>query len=93
MSDDETLIKPLLSLRIIFYLFVLTSYLISVILMFYTFKSFVEINVMIFLTLFSSLFYQVLGLKKNDTKNYLKLFKFNNYSGLILFLGIVSANL
>ena len=61
----------------------------------YLFKNFFGLN---FFTFFSTMFilsliYQLKELKKNNSKLYLRLFKFNNYSGLMLFLGIFSINL
>jgi len=40
-----------------------------------------------------TLFYQLLMFKNNKSQDYLKLFKFNNLSGLFLFLGILSVNI
>ena len=40
-----------------------------------------------------SLFYQLLQLKKRESSNYLKLFKLNNFTGLLLFLGIFTIDL
>tara|TARA_E500000178_G_scaffold356681_1_gene437084 strand:- start:9946 stop:10638 length:693 start_codon:yes stop_codon:yes gene_type:complete len=97
MSDDE--IIGLKSTSIKFKdnigLFVSISYFISIILIFYLFKDFFGINTftLFILMFFLSLIYQILKLKKVKTKNYLKLFKFNNYSGLLLFLAICSMNL
>ena len=39
-----------------------------------------------------SLIYQILNFKEKKTKNYLQLFKFNNFSGLLLFLTIININ-
>jgi len=36
---------------------------------------------------------QLKELKKNENNRYLKLFKLNNFSGLLLFIGIFSINL
>ena len=97
MSDDEiiglksTSIKIKKNIR----LFITAVYSISVALILFIFKNELGINVFTFFFLiFSiSLFYQILVLKKNKDENYLKLFKYNNYSGLILFVGIFSINI
>jgi 4-hydroxybenzoate polyprenyl transferase len=97
MSDDE--IIGLKSTSIKFKknigLFVSFSYFISTILLFFAFKNFIGMNFFSFFLFlyFLSLVYQLLKLRKNNSKNYLSLFKFNNYSGLILFVGIYSINL
>ena len=97
MSDDE--IIGLKSTSIKFKknigLFVTISYLITTVIFLYLFKNFFGLN---FFTFFSTMFilsliYQLKELKKNNSKLYLRLFKFNNYSGLMLFLGIFSINL
>ena len=97
MSDDEiiglksTSIKFKKNMR----LFVSTSYFISIILILYLFNNFLGENIFTFLlTMFVlSLIYQVLVLKNNTSKNCLKIFKFNNYTGLLLFISIYSINL
>ena len=97
MSDDE--IIGLKSTSIKFKnnigLFVSLSYFIFVFLIFFLFKNFLGNNLFtLILILFSlSLFYQLLLLKDRKSDNYLKLFKLNNYTGLLLFLGIFSINL
>ena len=76
-------------------MFVSTSYLISIGFILFLFKNFVGQNIFTFLFLFFifSLVYQLIILKKNNTNQYLRLFKTNNISGLFLFLGIFSINL
>ena len=97
MSDDE--IIGLKSTSIKFKnnigLFVSISYLLSVSLVFYLFFEFFgEIFFTSFFLIFILiLLYQLLNLKKDDSSNYLKLFKLNNFAGLVLFLGICSINL
>ncbi len=97
MSDDE--IIGLKSTSIKFKnnigLFVSLSYFIFVFLIFFLFKNFLGNNLFtLILIMFSlSLFYQLLLLKNRKSDNYLKLFKLNNYTGLLLFLGIFSINL
>tara|TARA_B100000902_G_scaffold122596_1_gene122641 strand:- start:144 stop:833 length:690 start_codon:yes stop_codon:yes gene_type:complete len=96
MSDDE--IIGLKSTSIKFKrnisMFVLSSYSISIILMIYLFKSYYEKTIFLFFLIMFilSLFYQLLGLKRNKSK-YLKMFKFNNISGLLMFLSICSINI
>jgi len=95
MSDDE--IIGLKSTSIKFKkninLFISAVYIISTGLLVYLFKEFLGLNIFsFFLLLFIlSLLYQILNIKKKN-KNFLKLFKFNNYSGLFLFLGIYFIN-
>tara|TARA_B100000989_G_C19523056_1_gene465253 strand:+ start:19 stop:879 length:861 start_codon:yes stop_codon:yes gene_type:complete len=97
MSDDE--IIGLKSTSIKFKnnigLFVSISYLISVSLILYLFLDFFGKNIFTFFLILyiMSLIYQLIELNKKERKKYLKLFKFNNYSGLLLFLGIFSINL
>ena len=96
VSDDEiiglksTAIKFKKNMR----MFVAISYLVSLILMTYFFKDFVGFNVFsFFLSLFIlSLIYQVFYFKKKNKKKYLRLFKFNNYSGFLMFVGILLIN-
>jgi len=96
MSDDEiiglksTAIKFKENIRI----FVSISYLLSILLICFLFKSFLGINIfsLFFLLFISSLFYKLINFKKKKKSNYLKLFKFNNYSGLLLFLAFLNLN-
>ncbi len=96
MSDDE--IIGLKSTSIKFKnnigLFVSISYFVSAILILYLFKDLFGINFFTFFSVmfFLTLIYQLFELKKNTPSSYLKLFKFNNYTGLILFIGILSIN-
>ena len=93
MSDDE--IIGLKSTSIKFKkninLFVFASYSITIILIIYLFYRSMGFNFFTtFLILFIfSLYYQLINFKKKNDKIYLKLFKFNNYTGLLLFLGIL----
>ena len=97
MSDDEiiglksTSIKFKKNIK----LFVSISYLMSIAIMLYLFQNFLGLNFFTFflITFILSLFYQLIKLKKNKSENYLRLFKLNNYTGLLLFLGIYSINL
>ena len=97
MSDDEiiglksTSIKFKKNIR----LFVSISYFISIALILYLFKIFLGNNLFTFclLIFICSLLFQLLELKKNKSENYLRLFKINNYTGLLLFISIYSINL
>ena len=97
MSDDEiiglksTSIKFKKNIK----LFVIFSYLVSTVLILYLFRNLIGGNIFtFFLSMFIlTLIYQSIAFKNNKSNNYLKLFKFNNFSGLLLFLGIYSINL
>ena len=97
MSDDEiiglksTSIKFKKNIK----LFVIFSYLVSTVLILYLFRNLIGGNIFtFFLFMFIlTLIYQSIAFKNNKSNNYLKLFKFNNFSGLLLFLGIYSINL
>ena len=95
MSDDEIIGIKSTSIKfkknITF--FISTVYFISIGLLVYLFKGFLGLNIFsFFLLLFIlSLLYQILNIRKKN-KNFLELFKFNNYSGLFLFLGIYFIN-
>jgi len=97
MSDDEiiglksTSIKFKKNIK----LFVSISYLISIAIVLYLFQNFLGLNFFTFflIAFILSLIYQLIKLKKNKSENYLRLFKLNNYTGLLLFLGIYSINL
>ena len=96
MSDDEmiglksTAIKFKKNIKF----FIFFSYLISILLMIYFFKNYIGINVFTFLLLLfvATLIFQVIKFDKSNANSYLKIFKMNNYSGLILFFGIFSLN-
>ena len=97
MSDDEIIgIKSTaIKFKKNITLFVFINYLISFLLMFYLFKGQFGLNTLtIFFAFFVfSLIYQLVKFKNNRKKDFLKIFKINNYSGLFLFLGIISGNL
>ena len=97
MSDDEIIGLKSTSIRFKKNLkeFVVVSYLIVVGIISALFKNLIGLNVFtLFLILFfGSLFYQILKLNKLGSNNYLKTFKLNNYSGLILFSAILSINI
>ena len=97
MSDDEiiglksTAIKFKKNIK----LFVGVSYFLTILMTLYLFKNYIGVYIFtLFFLLFSlSLFYQLIFLKKHQPKSCLKIFKFNNYTGLIFFLNILSINL
>ena len=97
MSDDEiiglksTSIKFKKNIR----LFVSIAYLAFVILVIYLFKDFIGTNFFtFFLTMFIlTLIFQLLKFKGNNLENCLKLFKLNNLTGLLLFLGIYTISI
>ena len=93
MSDDEIIGLKSTSLKFKknIKLFLSSSYFISSILILYLFKNYIGVNSpTVFLILFIlSLIYQLVKFDKKKTENYLKLFKINNYSGFLLFLGIL----
>ena len=97
MSDDE--IIGLKSTSIKFKenikLFLTFVYFIVIFLNIYLFKDFLGLN--IFSVLFSffclSLLYQLIKFDRKKTNNCLNLFKFNNYTGMLLFLSIFTKNI
>ena len=95
MSDDEIIGIKSTSIKFKknINLFISTVYFISIGLLVYLFKGFLGLNIFsFFLLLFIlSLVYQILSVSKKN-KNFLKLFKLNNFSGLFLFLGIYFIN-
>ena len=97
MSDDE--IIGLKSTSIKFKdnikLFVSVSYFVTISMILYLFKEFIGLNIFsLCLAVFIFTFIcQLFKFKKNKPKNYLKIFKYNNYTGLFLFLTICSINL
>ena len=96
MSDDE--IIGLKSTAIKFKkninLFVSVMYLINIFLLIYLFKDFISINFfsLLFCAYASSLFYQVIIFNKDNPNSCLQMFKLNNFSGLILFVTILTLN-
>ena len=96
MSDDEiiglksTSIKFKKNIKF----FLSTSYLITIFMILYLFKNSLGANFFsLFLVFFMlSFIYQLLRFKNNYSRNYLEIFRFNNYSGLLLFLSIYSIN-
>ena len=76
-------------------LFVGTSYFITLSVLCYLFLNLIGLNLFTFMFfLFSaSLFYQIIKFDKSSSESCLNSFKFNNISGLILFLTIFSINI
>ena len=97
MSDDEMigLKSTAIKFKNNISLFVTSSYLITIILLFYIFKNYFGNNTFTFFIIAFTIIlaYQIIELKKNKSENYLRLFKINNYAGLFLFLSIYSINL
>ena len=96
MSDDE--IIGLKSTSIKFKnnikLFVSVSYFVTISMILYLFQEFIGLNFFSLCLAFFilSLAYQLFRFNKYKPKTCLEAFKFNNYSGLLLFLSIVSIN-
>ena len=93
MSDDEIIGLKSTSIKFKNHmkLFVSISYAISSLSLIYIFKNYLGVNYFtIMLALFvCSLFYQVFKFNKENSNSCLKMFKLNNFSGLVLFLGIL----
>ena len=96
MSDDE--IIGLKSTSIKFKdnikMFVFFSYLLTIMLMTYLFRDIIGINLSsaFFLLFILILVLQVIKFNKSDPKICLKLFRVNNFAGLIMFISIFSGN-
>ena len=96
MSDDEiiglksTAIKFKKNIK----LFIFFSYFMSILLTIYFFKNYIGINAftLLLLLFISTLIFQVIKFDKSNATLCLKIFKMNNYSGLILFFTIFSIN-
>ena len=75
--------------------FVSTSYLLTSLIFIYLFQNMLGLNIFTILLIFFilSLIYQVKKFNKNKAEDCLNAFKFNNISGLLLFLSICSINL
>jgi 4-hydroxybenzoate polyprenyl transferase len=97
MADDEiiglksTSIKFKKNIK----LFVSISYLITTLIIIYLFKNIVGFNFFSLLLIFFilSLVYQIISFNEYRPKTCLNMFKFNNLSGLLLFLSILSINI
>ena len=96
MSDDEIIGLKSTSIKFKNNIksFVLFSYLITVSLLIFLFYDYLGKNIFSILLIFSflTLLYQVLKFDKNKSNTCLKLFKLNNLTGLIIFIGIFSIN-
>ena len=96
MSDDE--IIGLKSTSVKFKenikLFVSMSYITTILIIMYLFWESIKFNFFsfIFLLFSISLIYQIMKFDKNNSNTCLKMFKLNNLSGLLLFMGILSIN-
>ena len=75
--------------------FVTMAYFITLLSIFLLFKNTIGLNIFtIFLSFFAiSLIYQIINFKINNPKSCLQMFKFNNFSGSILFFALLSINL
>ncbi len=73
-------------------LFVSTCYILSALILIYLFDKFLGINLTTFLIIlyFITLLIQVFIFNKKNSASCLKAFKINNWSGLVLFLGILT---
>ena len=96
MSDDEiiglksTSIKFKKNIK----LFVTFSYSISILLLLFLYKDLIGYNISSFILILFllSLIYQILKFNYFNLKEFLKIFKLNNYSGALLFLSIYTIN-
>ena len=96
MSEDEiiglksTSIKFKKNIK----LFISSVYLISIFLLVFLFKNVLGINLfsLLIISFFISLLFQIIIFNKNKPENCLRVFKFNNISGLLLFLSILTIN-
>ena len=96
MSDDEIIGLKSTSIKFKNNIksFVLFSYLITVLLLIFLFYNYLGKNIFSILLFFSflTLIYQVLKFDKNKSDSCLRLFKLNNFTGLIIFISIFSIN-
>ena len=97
MSDDEIIGVKSTSIKFKdnMKLFISINYFLSSIFLIYFFRNYIGLN---FLTIFLIFFYltliwQIINFNKNDALNCLNTFKINNYSGMILFMTILSKNI
>ena len=76
-------------------MFVTICYFFTFLILFFLLRKYLGFNIATFLFGFFnlSLIYQILNLKNYKKNNFLKIFKFNNISGLILFTSILAINL
>ena len=96
MSDDEIIGLKSTSIKFKNNIksFVLFAYSITISLLIFLFYDYLGKNIFSILLFFSflTLLYQVLKFDKNNSVTCLKLFKLNNLTGLIIFIGIFSIN-
>ena len=96
MSDDEIIGLKSTSIKFKDNIksFVLFSYLITVSLLIFLFYDYLGKNIFSILLFFASLtlIYQVVKFDENKSDTCLKLFKLNNFTGLIVFISIFSIN-
>ena len=96
MSDDEIIGLKSTSIKFKNNIksFVLFSYLITISLLIYLFYNYLGKNIFSILLFFAflTLIYQVLKFDKNKSASCLRLFKLNNFTGLIIFISIFSIN-
>ena len=97
MEDDEIIGVKSTSIKFKenIKLFVGSSYFLTLIILGYLFKYEFGVNILTFLFILfaTSLLFQLMQFEKTKPEKCLKAFKLNNFSGLILFLGILSKNL
>ena len=96
ISDDELIGLKSTSIKFKnnINLFVFVMYFINIFLLIYLFKDFMGLNFfsLLFCVFVSSLFYQVIIFDKKKSNSCLQMFKMNNFSGLIFFIAILTAN-
>ena len=97
MSDDEIIGLKSTSIKFKknFKLFIGSAYSLSVLILIYTFKEFLNYNFFtFFLILFIlSLFIQIIKVNRKNSKKCLELFKNNNYTGAMLFFAFLLKSL
>jgi len=96
MSDDEIIGLKSTSIKFKKNIkkFVFFSYSLTILLMFFLFHEYFGKNVFSIFALLASLtlLYQIKSFDKNNSKTCLKLFKLNNFTGLLIFVGIFLIN-
>ena len=94
MSDDEIIGLKSTSIKFKNNIksFVAFSYIITILIILYLFKNFFGLNIfsLLIAIFILSFVYQLVKFKNNQSKDYLIIFKSNNYTGLFLFLAIIS---
>jgi 4-hydroxybenzoate polyprenyltransferase len=97
VSDDEIIGVKSTSIKFKnnINMFVALCYFFTFLILFFLLKKYLGFNITTFLFSFFnvSLIYQILNLKNSKKNNFLKMFKLNNISGLILFTAILTINL